>query len=156
MQERDPEVAVHPAERQSWRWFAQSPTLVGVAEAPLRQCSFQLGRTLLHLLSMTMRWRFADGTEVRLGGQVDGETPLARELREQLELLPIGRARPVPVGPQPGGDEELVLSSPRHIDGWCRIWSHLLGVELIEAPELPPPHPEAAVEPNPNGRQRIY
>jgi hypothetical protein len=105
---------------------------------------------------MTMRWRFADGTEVRLGGHVDGETPLARKLREQLELLPSGRARSVPIRPPPAGDEELVLSSPRHVDGWCRIWSYLLGVELIEAPELPGPDPAPAVEPDPDGRQPIY
>lgn len=104
-----------------------------------------------------MRWRFADGTEVQLGGKVEGQSKLARRLREQLELLPEGRARDVPLDPEPAGGERLVLSSPYHIDAWCRDWGRILGVELAEAPELPPRHaPSSDDGRTADGRLRVY
>jgi hypothetical protein len=99
-----------------------------------------------------MEWRFSDGTTVRLGGLVEGSGALAAKLRDELELLPYGRAREVRLGPEPASGERLVPSSPYHVDSWCRDWALWLGVTLVSAPALPPLHKPPAA----GGAGRIY
>lgn len=107
---------------------------------------------------MAMHWRFADGTEVQLGGKVEGQSKLARTLREQLVLLPEGRAREVPMSAPPADGERLVLSSPYHMDAWCRMWGQQLSVSLTSAPFLPAMHAPADDDADraPDERPRVY
>lgn len=94
-----------------------------------------------------MEWLASDGTVVRLYGRVDGTGALAVRLREQLELLPYGRAAEVQLSPPPAGDVRLDPANPYHVDAWLRQWIralHAAGnvVTLERAPSLPPIPPE--------------
>lgn len=84
-----------------------------------------------------MEWLFSDGTRVQLGGNVEGAGALARKLRDQLELLPYGRACGVAVEPEPAGKVQLDPGNPYHVDAWVREWLRWVpGVELVSAPKL--------------------
>lgn len=77
-----------------------------------------------------MEWEFEDGTVVRLGGEVEGDSPFAHDLRLMLE---ISRNRPVCswFGASPDY-EELDASVPHLLDSWLRTQA----IDLVSAPEV--------------------
>jgi hypothetical protein len=102
-----------------------------------------------------MEWLCSDGTVVRLHGRVEGSSALATKLREQLQLLPFGRAADVQFAPPPGGEVRLDPANPYHVDVWLRQWIRVLerdgaGVKLERAPKLPP------IPGEPYERGRVY
>jgi hypothetical protein len=98
-----------------------------------------------------VEWRFSDGTVVRLGGVVEGNSPFAQRLQDQLELLPLGRAASVTTRPPPAGCEELNTSDPYHVASWLEDWVRFFdGVQLLSAPALAPRQPQRDTEADPN------
>jgi hypothetical protein len=63
-----------------------------------------------------MIWTVSDGTTVELGGNVEGATVLAQQLRQEL-------ARPglqVTIWPLPDGKVDLDPNNPALLDAWLR------------------------------------
>ena len=93
-----------------------------------------------------MTWRFSDGTTVHLGGNVEGASLFAQEIRADMEA---GRAI-VMMEAIPGDEVPLDPSNASMLDRWLRDelqrpWRREL--RLTEAPEVeplpePPPEPE--------------
>ncbi len=87
-----------------------------------------------------MIWRFADGTEVELGGIVRGAAPLARRLRAEVDDVRAGRGplvyRVAPIlDPLDLDDAELVSS-------WVLSRARFLEVAVVEAPVVGTPGPD--------------
>lgn len=61
-----------------------------------------------------MIWRFSDGTVATLGGNVEGDSLFAQELRVELEQPQVG----VQVYPGPGGGVWLDKNDPALFDAW--------------------------------------
>ena len=83
-----------------------------------------------------MEWQFSDGTVVRLGGVVEGDSAFADRLRSELVLLPLGRAKSVCVEPEPSSGETLDPDNARHVEIWSEDWSRFFDVTLTSGPEL--------------------
>ncbi|HST56285.1 MAG TPA: hypothetical protein VLJ42_10410 [Solirubrobacteraceae bacterium] len=81
-----------------------------------------------------MVWVFSDGTEVRLGGDVRGQSALAERLRQDVvAITEEGAPIPVVVRPPPGS-EPLDLDSAPHVDAWVRQWARLRDADIVSAP----------------------
>jgi hypothetical protein len=81
-------------------------------------------------------WKFSDGTIVRLGGVVEGDSAFADRLRTELELLPLGRAKSVCVDPHPTSGVTLDPSDPRHVEIWTDDLARFYDVSLTSGPTL--------------------
>jgi hypothetical protein len=78
----------------------------------------------------------SDGTEVRLGGDVRGDSALAKRLRVDVRAVTFEGIRiPVIVRPPPGS-EPLDLDSPPHVDAWVRNTARLHRVAMVSEPEF--------------------
>jgi hypothetical protein len=87
-----------------------------------------------------LEWRFSDGTVVRLGGVIEGDGPMARALRGDLERMAAGRPVVVNVAPHPGGDDPLDVGDPYHVHQWLgQTLRGLTGVQLTAAPVVAVP-----------------
>jgi hypothetical protein len=83
-----------------------------------------------------MVWILGDGTEVRLGGDVRGDSAFARRLRQDVDDVREGLKRTVTRHPIPSGEDLLDLDNPLIVDTWIRnqLWSN--SVQLTSAPKL--------------------
>src|SRR5687768_17264956 len=89
-----------------------------------------------------MIWRFNDGTVAELGGNVEGASVFAQELREDLVQPRVG----VQLYPGPGGGAWLDVNDAALFDAWLRQemtrpWRRDLKLKLLEHPDpkkLPP------------------
>ena len=63
-----------------------------------------------------MRWEFSDGTVATLGGDIEGPSQFAQELRAELEHDDVG----VQLYPGPGGGVALDRNDPALFDAWLR------------------------------------
>jgi len=91
-------------------------------------------------------WRFSDGTVVRLGGDAEGDSAFADELRHDVALVRAGMTLPVSVYVEPGGSVPLDVDEPYLVHRWLRDAARCHGVEMTGAPE-----PEPAAPPDPRG-----
>ncbi len=96
-----------------------------------------------------MKWVLSDGTVIHLGGEVEGDSPIAKVLRR--ELSPPYRL--MPVHPIPSGAVPLDPNNPHHlaeaISDATRC--HEGGrVGVVSAPEMPKPEPGFELEPDPD------
>lgn len=94
-----------------------------------------------------MTWRFSDETVVRVGGNVEGASLFAQELREALADDPVL----VAIWPEPAGGVELNRTDPALLDFWLREqmkkpYRRALGLRLLEAPADLLPLPPAPVD----------
>lgn len=105
-----------------------------------------------------MEWRFSDGTVVHLGGKVEGNGALAKQLLGEQEVeRELHRPITVNVRPQPTSGVDLDVNNPRHVNNWACRGARRVGVELVSAPVLPPdPNPPAPPVREADGRQRTY
>jgi hypothetical protein len=85
-------------------------------------------------------WRFADGTELELGGVVRGETDLARALR--VDVADVRRGYPPGVYRVAPGFEPLDLNDAELVSSWSLNVASLHDVEVLEAPDLGGAEPE--------------
>lgn len=96
-----------------------------------------------------MQWHISDGTVVTLGGEVDGASLFAQELREWLQNDPSAPCWPLP-GPQPAWDPHdpalLDFAVRRELDTFNRLQKTRLTVRRPEGiPPVPPvPYEQAA------------
>jgi hypothetical protein len=87
-------------------------------------------------------WRFSDGTIVHLGGEVEGSSLFAQELRRELEQPDLE----VQIWPHPNPGVPLDRNDLALLDTWLhlemerpfRAW---LGLGFLERPENIPPLP---------------
>lgn len=102
-----------------------------------------------------MTWRLSDGTTVELGGNVEGPSLFAQELREE-----IARGVQVDIWPLPDGWVDLDVNDAailnRYVDRKVAFWKRVRNVVIVvrarpaNIPALPPP-PWANEEPAPPG-----
>lgn len=88
-------------------------------------------------------WRFSDGTVVHLGGEVEGGSLFAQELREALADRP-----GVQIWPNPQRGVSLDVNDIALMDAWVRQemtrpYRSSLGLRLVEAPKDVPALPPA-------------
>jgi hypothetical protein len=89
-----------------------------------------------------MIWRFNDGTVAELGGNVEGASVFAQELRAKLLQPRVG----VQLYPGPGGGAPLEVNDAALFDAWlrqemARSWRSELKLKLLDHPDpkkLPP------------------
>jgi hypothetical protein len=116
-------------------------------------------------------WVFSDGTVVRLGGFIEGDGPMAKELRGDLERRAHGRQVYVSTSHEPGGSEPLDVRDPHHVSCWIggALRFMPVPVQLISQPADVAPRGAAAarikaineehdawVAANPGAPQRIH
>lgn len=85
-----------------------------------------------------MIWRFSDGTTVSLGGEVEGASLFAQELRYELAQDFVG----IQTAPIPAEGTELDRNDPALLDAWLRQeidrpFRQSQGLRLIDAPAVP-------------------
>lgn len=80
-------------------------------------------------------WKFSDGTIVRLGGDVEGGSLLAQELRE---YMPRVTEVPAPIGS--AHEEAFNMNDPRHVALYLQqaVAEHGGDVKIIQGPEALP------------------
>lgn len=98
-----------------------------------------------------MTWRCSDGTEIDLGGVVRGDEPFAESLRDDIRRIAVGLPPPVQLYPPPGGSVELDVNDPVLVDSWVRNEARLLGVEVVDAPDVEYPVSPYSTEGHPEG-----
>lgn len=91
-----------------------------------------------------MIWRFSDGTTVELGGNVEGPSVFAQDLRDD-----IARGVQVDIWPQPDGFVDLDVNDAailnRYVDRKLSFWNRVRNVVIRlrarpeNIPALPPP-----------------
>lgn len=85
-----------------------------------------------------MIWRFADGTTVELGGNVEGPKLFAQWLRMELD-----QRKTISIWPLPSGSIPFDKHDPAHLDHMLGYLSRQKGVKLTDRPDdipaLPPP-----------------
>lgn len=90
-----------------------------------------------------MNWRFNDGTVATLGGNIEGASVFAQELRAMLERPRIG----VSFGRMPDGGAWLDKNDAALFDAWLRQemsrpFRHTLKLKLTEVPKNIPALPK--------------
>lgn len=81
-----------------------------------------------------MRWELSDGTVVHLGGQVEGDSRVAKFLARDLDVR---NRRRILLHPIPCGDEPLDPNNPYHVRETVHTAVRCLGVALVSEPDLP-------------------
>ena len=87
---------------------------------------------------MPATWKFADGTVLRLGGEVEGSSELAESLRRDVHATRGGSPPPVGVFVQPGGDVDLDLGNVAIVHHWAAEASIRFRVEMVGQPDRIP------------------
>jgi len=90
-----------------------------------------------------MIWRFSDGTVATLGGDIEGASLFAHELRAMLERPRVG----VAFGQMPDGGAWLDKNDPALFDAWLRQemdrpFRSAMNLRLVEVPKDIPALPE--------------
>jgi hypothetical protein len=81
-----------------------------------------------------VKWRFAEGTVVHLGGNVEGDSPWADELRRTVVAARRGWGPTVFMEAQPSDGEPMNVDDPDHVDQWLRDLERCLDMTLAEVP----------------------
>lgn len=83
-------------------------------------------------------WVLKDGTEVRLGGAVSGDSGYARCIRRVFSLVRAGDIEPTGFGASPS-DAALELDAPHLIDSWLKsnFGKMIESAPKVEYPRLP-------------------
>lgn len=89
-----------------------------------------------------MTWRFSDGTQVELGGEVEGASLFAQELRRELARGDVQ----VPVWPEPSQGIPLDVNDTALMHAWLRHRSSIpsrawMMVRMTDQPRDIPPLP---------------
>ena len=96
-----------------------------------------------------MIWKFSDGTTVELGGNVEGATVFAQQLRRSLE-----RGASIQLKLPPARPDPLDLENAAQLDLWLAAeieWRNRirkLGLRFTERPKDLPPLPAQPVDEN--------
>lgn len=82
-----------------------------------------------------MMWRFSDGTIAHLGGEIEGASLFAQELRSELDEKRVG----IQLYPGPGGGAWLDRNDPAQFDAWLeqeriRPFRRAFTLRIIERP----------------------
>ena len=85
-----------------------------------------------------MIWNLSDGTVVHLGGKVEGDTALARELQHDSKLAKAGTPPYVMTLPPPG-HEALRLDDAWHVHCWVNAAARRHGALVTGAPNVQAP-----------------
>jgi hypothetical protein len=99
-----------------------------------------------------MIWRFNDGTVATLGGDIEGASVFAQELRLQLARPRVG----VAFGQMPDGGAWLDKNDPALFDAWLRQemdrpFRGRLQLKLVEVPKNIPALPDQDAGEIPDG-----
>lgn len=87
-----------------------------------------------------MRWVFDDGTVVHLGGKVEGNSPLAKSLRQDVAKVGTENPLSVQLSARPSPWVAVDLRNPLHVDEWLRNEpkSRLVEFPALERPVRTP------------------
>jgi len=99
-------------------------------------------------LSCMQPWVLSDGTEIRLGGEVTGESSSAKKLRQDIFLVRHGEIVLVHVGVPPSGSGRLDLSVDYHVDAWVRDRARFDHLKVVRAPAVSYPRSGAESDPD--------
>jgi hypothetical protein len=99
-----------------------------------------------------MIWRFSDGTVATLGGNIEGASAFAEQLRAMLRRDRVG----VAFGRMPCGGAWLDVNDAALFDAWLqqemdRPVRQALELRMVERPDNIPPLPEDDSTPPPEG-----
>jgi hypothetical protein len=84
-------------------------------------------------------WKLSDGTRVNTDGEVVGDSPLAKELARDVELVVDGIAVHVSWGLPPCGTKPLDTEDPAVMDAWIRQAAGRHGVTVESGPDVEAP-----------------
>ena len=90
-----------------------------------------------------MEWKISDGTVVHLGGEIEGDGPVAQRLLEDLQRMADGVLVYVGVRPEPAGSEPLDLDSALHVNAWVFGAALRESATVESAPEIEFPETES-------------
>lgn len=82
-------------------------------------------------------WEFSDGTKFHLGGDVEGETPFAKRLRQGAEDARDGHGPAVFVDPMPCAPTPVDMSDPQLVNRWVSNIARCKGIAIASAPFVP-------------------
>lgn len=83
-------------------------------------------------------WKLTDGTVVHLGGNVEGDSPLAAQLRTAANEAKRGSPGTLCIGPPPGSRAVLDLDDAQLVNVWVRQVADRAGVAVYSAPNVEP------------------
>ena len=92
-------------------------------------------------------WVLSDGTEVRLGGHVTGDSQSAAKLRRDVLLVRRREVVLVHVAVPPSGSGQLDLEVDYCVDAWVRDRARLDRLKVVHAPAVTYPRSGTEAEP---------
>lgn len=108
-------------------------------------------------MSTEPTWTLSDGTVVRLGGLVEGQTRTAELLRRDVQAFREGRRMPIPMFAPPAGSVPLELGSVPHVDCWVRDTARFGRATVVSGPEFERlPDPRGVMDDDDFVPDRVY